>query len=182
MPISLLPQKKEHKGPKEFIGFIRESKQIAIASAVFILVLVIYGGSYVYVGSLNSDLKDVRIQEKEIQEQRQVEEENAILAFNSKVASVASLLNSHIYFSRVLEFVEGIIHPRVQILSLDFESGKGVLSISAVTQSYDTFGEQIIALRKIEQIQNLKVANIGVDNTGKVKFDLSFGIDQSLYR
>lgn len=182
MPISLIPQKKRQIRIGINLGFVRENKQSVVAGGILVLVFVIYGALTFYEGILRGEASNIQADIKNFEYKRDTDKENAVLQFDAKLQRLSSILDNHIYSSGLFVFIEGITHPKAQFTNFNFASNEGKLTLNGVTESYETFGEQIIALEQNEKVSGLVILDVKLQKTGQVEFAIAFSADKSIYR
>lgn len=164
------------------LGLIKENKQSVIIGGILILVFVIYGALVFYEGILRGMSYDIQADIKNLEKQRDIDKENAVLQFDAKLRRLSSILDNHIYSSGLFVFIEGIVHPKAQFTNFSFASSEGKLTLNGVTESYETFGEQIIALEQNEKVSDLVILDVKLQKTGQVEFAITFKAEKSIYR
>lgn len=182
MAISLLPKKRQKKQFKLSRELIKENKSVVFACTVLFLVLAVYSGAYFYTSSLNGRIENVLEEVKSIQGQRNTETEEAVLDLDGKLSTVSSLLDNHIYSSKLLKFIESITHPKVYFINFTFRAAEGTVILNGSTENYVSFGEQYIAFQQNEKISSLRLSDIKLSKAGKVQFGLSFNVDKSVFK
>lgn len=164
------------------LGLIKKNKQSVVACGILILVFVIYGALVFYEGILRGVSRDIQADIKNFEKQRNADKENAVLQFDAKLSRLSSILDNHIYSSRLFVFIESITHPKAQFINFGFASNEGKLTLNGVTESYETFGEQIIALEQSEKVSGLVILDVKLQKTGQVEFAIAFSADESIYK
>jgi len=182
MPISLIPKRKERKGFALDRNLIKENKIVAVAAVPLLLAFLIYGAIYIYIGYLKGNIEDIKNKAQEIQAQRDTEAEKDVVDFDLKLLRLSSLLDSHIYSYKLFDFIEENTHPKVQLIDFNFEIDESLVSMKGLTTSYLTFAEQIIALKQKEQVSDAVISEVDIDKSGQISFEVSFKVDQSLYK
>ena len=180
MAVSLIPKKKRKRGPSLNLRRLTEAKQIVASAGVFILVLVFYGGLWVYGGVLVSSLDGIRVDAKQLgSELDEGAEKNARL-FASRLAQVTGLLDTHVRTWNIFKLIEEVTHQRVQFTSFTLNDGE--VTITGLTDSYVSFGQQIIVLGAHEEIRDLRVSDVSLNKNGQVLFSITFIVDKSVYQ
>jgi len=182
MPISLIPKRKERKKLSLDASLIRENKAVVIAMIPLITVIGIYVGMSVYIGFLEGGIEDIKRESQEIQAQRDTEAEEEVIKFDQRMERISLLLDSHVHSSKLFDFIEDNTHPRVQFTDFSFEALDNLVTMSGLTASYLTLGEQLIALQQKEQISSLTVSGVDLIKSGQVGFSVSFEVAESLYK
>ena len=181
MAVSLIPKKKRKRGATLNLGVLKESKHIAASAGVFILVLVIYVGLWVYGGILQASLDGIGVDAKRLGNELDQEAEKNARLFASRLSQVTGLLDGHIHTSDIFELIEELTHRRVQFTSFSFNKDGGITLIG-FTDSYVSFGQQLIVLEANEAIHDLLVSDVSLNKKGQVIFNIMFTVDKSVYQ
>jgi len=179
--VNLLPQKKGKRRAEFNLGYFRENLKVGGALLFLVFTFVVYQGVVFYGKSLESDLEQIVVRAGEISQTRNTELEERAFEFSKKLDSIEYLLENHIYPSKLFAFIEGIVHPRVQITSFRFSVDGSSIDLKGATTGYITLAEQIIFFKNTDTIHDVKISNIKVEKSGKVSFSASFGIDKEIY-
>jgi hypothetical protein len=180
--ISLIPQKKRQIRIAINLGLIKGNKQGVLAFGILILVFVIYGALVFSEGILRGEAGDIQADIKNFEKQRNADKENAVLQLDARIKRLSSILDNHIYSSGLFGFVESIAHPKAQFINFSFAANEGKLTLKGVTESYETFGEQIIALEQEEKVSDLVIVDVKLQKTGQVEFTITLRVDESIYK
>ena len=127
----------------------------------------------------NSLGRQVSELEKKIEEDLKKE---GVAEISEKIKYFSELLKEQKTPSKVFEFLRSVTHPRVQIVSLNFNVKDYKMTLGAVTDNFQTLGEQLLVLRKNQYVQNLEVSNISLNKEGKVEFGLNFTLKEEIYK
>jgi hypothetical protein len=161
---------------------LEENKSIIFGLVVILVVVAAYWAIYFYKGYLRDNIEQVVTRVEEVNAERDVPMEDEVLALDAKLSDIGLLLDNHIFTTKMFEFVENVTHPKVYFSSFSFEASRGAITVSGVTDSYVTFGEQYLYLDDLEEVSNVKISSVQVTKDGQVRFGLSFNIDSSIYR
>ncbi|MDD5433430.1 MAG: hypothetical protein PHE77_02100 [Candidatus Pacebacteria bacterium] len=82
----------------------------------------------------------------------------------------------------VFDFLKANCHPNVVFGSFDFSCKSGELKIKGQADSYKILSEQILALKDIKEISNLKVSDISLSKEGKVTFNVGLFIKPAFFQ
>lgn len=161
---------------------VKENKQSVFAAGILILALAVYGALAFYEGTLRGESRDIQASIENLNKHRNADKENVVLEFDAKLTRLSSILDNHIYSSRLFVFIESIAHPKTQFINFSFASSEGKLALNGVTASYETFGEQIVALEQSEKVRDLVILDVRLQKTGQVEFAIAFKADESVYK
>lgn len=143
-----------------------------------ILFFILQGRAASLKGKAENIQKEITALDKQTKEAG----ENRILEVSRRLKSFAGLLGEHKIASRVFEFVRSVCHPYVQFESFNVEIGNGRTSLTGTTENFGTLGQQLLVLTRNPNIQELKVGTISLGQDGKIKFQLSFILADSIFK
>ena len=181
MAVSLIPKKKQQGRAVFNLASAGKNKQVILPFVILVLVFALYGAISFYEGILNGNIVDLDNRTKALNENRDEDKENAVLRFDAKLDRLGLILDNHIYSSAFFSFLESITHTKVQFTKFDFTAPDGSVTLRGLTESYDTFGEQVVALEQNDVIYNLVVSDVKLKKTGQVEFVIRFELDESVY-
>jgi len=127
----------------------------------------------------NEDLES-QIAELEGEEEKELEE--AILGFQEKIKIFKELFRDHKISSNFLSLLESSCHPKVQFTKLSLDTKNYQVNLEGKTESFQSLGEQLLILRKNENIKEFNLSNISLDREGKVNFDLTFSLVPEVFK
>lgn len=180
MPITLLPKEKEKKFAISK-DLIYGNIAALTAFGALIFVVALYAGLIFYEKKQKQDVADVIERAKAIIQSRDTDLENEAYNLALKLDAAASLLDSHIYSSRVFDLIGNITHPAVQFTKFSFDVETREVFMDAFAVSYTALGEQMIVLEASDKLSDVAISNIRIDKTGQIGFSVSFNIDKSVY-
>ena len=181
MAVSLIPKKKRQRRVGFNFAAVGKNKQGVLSFVILILVFTLYGASLFYERILNGNITDIDNRVKVLNEDRDEDKENAVIRFDAKLDKLGLILDNHIYSSALFGYLETITHTKVQFTNFNFTARDGGVRLTGLTESYETFGEQMVALKQKDAINNLVVSDVRLKKTGQVEFVISFEVDKSLY-
>ena len=181
MAVSLIPKKKRQRRAGFNFAAAGKNKKGILSFLILVLVFVLYGATLFYEGILNGNITDIDNRVKVLNEDRDEDKENAVIRFDAKLDKLGLILDNHIYSSALFGYLETITHTKVQFTNFNFTARGGGVRLTGLTESYETFGEQMVALKQKDAINNLVVSDVRLKKTGQVEFVISFEVDKSLY-
>jgi hypothetical protein len=179
--VSLIPKKKRQRRAGFNFAAAGKNKKGILSFLILVLVFVLYGATLFYEGILNGNITDIDNRVKVLNEDRDEDKENAVIRFDAKLDKLGLILDNHIYSSALFGYLETITHTKVQFTNFNFTARDGGVRLTGLTESYETFGEQMVALKQKDAINNLVVSDVRLKKTGQVEFVISFEVDKSLY-
>jgi len=105
--------------------------------------------------------------------------EKEILNYEKKFKDFSSLAPYHLENSNFFNLLEETTHPKVWFSKINFNTERGSVSFSGVTQSFESLGQQILIFKDENSISDVNLERISIDKTGRINFDLSFSFDRS---
>lgn len=158
---------------------------LAIISLIVVIVVgLISLGLFLYTQFLNSNIARI---EEELIVVRDSLDQNALdtfLALGAKTASAQGLLNNHIAFSLVTEFLESVALKNVRFKDFIFETRPGApanVVIKGEAQSYAALASQVHALKTVDHIRSVSVSGLALDEKGNVGFTIKVELKSDLF-
>ena len=179
--VQLIPKSKEKREGFD-LNLIWKNRQVLLVFGILIFLLGIYGALFFYERFLNEELQATRDKIEDLRAKSDKSKEDAARKFGEKLDGVSSILDSHIYSSNLFTLIEAFTHPKVQFTNLNFAAVSGLLTLKGLTESYETFGEQMIALEESSEIENITVSGVKLLKSGQVAFTISFNVDSGVYK
>ena len=181
MAVSLIPKKKRQRRVGFNFAAVGKNKQGVLSFVILILVFTLYGASLFYERILNGNIADIDNRIKILNEDSDEDKENIVIRFDAKLDKLGLILDNHVYSSALFGYLETITHTKVQFTNFNFTARDGGVRLTGLTESYETFGEQMVALKQKDAINNLVVSDVRLKKTGQVEFVIRFDVDKSLY-
>jgi len=103
-----------------------------------------------------------------------------ILSQKQKIDDFAKLVKNRFSVLEVLPLIEKVCHPDVWFSSLSFSVDKREVSLKGEAKNFESLGQQIYILEEESAISDFEVANISSGENGKISFDLSLKLAESL--
>lgn len=145
---------------------------VALSAGILFLTLIIWAGFFFYYSSLEKkkDSLNKRIEELNTKESKEMTAR--ILDLEGDLKSANNLLNSHVYSSRALRFLEDNILPNVQLKEFKLDIKTGQISSGGMAQTYNVLAKQILLLEKQEVVKSVRASGIALDKLGGVGFKI----------
>jgi len=168
--------------PKEKI------KTSSIVNTLFLLsliLLIILGGSYVFLrfknSSIQSNIKDADDQIIKIKEERNNDTERYVFNTQKKIKDFSEILEKHKITSNFFTFIDRVSYKKVKFLELSLNTETKNVSLRGETENFDTLGKQILNLKKSDFVKGLEISNISLNKEGKVNFTVNFSLDSKIF-
>jgi len=105
--------------------------------------------------------------------------EKEILNYEKKIEDFSSLAPYHLESSNFFNLLEETTHPKVWFSKINFDTEKGKVSFSGVTQSFESLGQQMLIFKAKSSISEVSLEKVSIDKTGRINFDLSLSFNSS---
>lgn len=94
------------------------------------------------------------------------------------------LLQNHIFPSKIFDFVEKKVHPRVFVQRFIFnvEGSTSTVSLEGKTDDFYTLGQQMLILKNENKLFNLVLEGIQIDKDQRVEFNLKFNLKEEIIK
>lgn len=105
-----------------------------------------------------------------------------ILNLPMRVEKTKSLLNDHIYGSKLFDFLRANTLKKVVINSVNIDTKTFSLDLKAQAASYNDLAEQIVWLKSLRSIDSLKLSGISLGDKGLVDFNLGLKLAPTFFK
>ena len=156
--------------------------RMLLAIGALILVLIARAGAGILTSFFNSRQESVHNEIGALAPKWSSKLEDNILQLPSRVEEVRTLLNNHIYGSKLFDFLRANTSKQVVIDSVNIDTKNLSLDIKARAASYDVLAGQIVWLKSLPAIESLKVSGIALSEKGLVDFSLSIKLSPSFFK
>ncbi|MBZ9572842.1 hypothetical protein KJA17_01465 [Patescibacteria group bacterium] len=152
--------------------------------SIILIIILIAGLLFLKsrISSLEEEKERLESQIAELEGEEEKRLEETILSLGEKIKVFKELLKSHKISSNFLSLLESSCHPRVQFTKLNLDTKNYQVSLEGKTESFQSLGEQLLILRKNENIGILNLSNISLDWEGKVNFSLTFSLVPEVFK
>ncbi len=180
--INLIPQK-----GGQGIGDVVREFLISIKPTLTLAITLIVGALVIYFGLIGislymgGKLSNIKNQVTFLQSQEDVAKENSMADFSNRLDTLSTILNEHIYFSRIFPFISRITLPQVVYGSFQADATTGSLKLDGAADSFSTMAKQLVLFYDNNQIKSVDISNIKIGQNGGVTFSVNLSIDPSIY-
>jgi len=107
--------------------------------------------------------------------------EKEVLNYQKKINDFSSLLSSHRYSSQIFPLIESVTHPKVVFSDFSLELAKGIVTLSGITDSFQTLDQQLTILKGEKLIKTAEVSDIVLEEDGRISFNLNLVPNQQIF-
>lgn len=158
----------------------KEAKFIPKSGWFFWLTWLIFGiiilGTIFSLSYKKSLQQKISIIDKELQSLKSKEEiakVKEIKDFHGQLKNLKTILNNHVYSSKIIELIEKFTHPKIYWTNLNLLTEKSILTLSGRTASFSDLANQIASLQNNEKIKKLDLSGISINKDNIIDFNLS---------
>ncbi len=173
MPIEIIPKPKVKKFSWAFVLLV-----------IVIVLLLGLGGSYYYLhttsNKISEDIEEKKIALIETPEEKALEKE--LLSQKAKISAFSRLLSEHQKPLNIFSFLEEVSHPDVWFPEFNFTSKGGVVTVSGEAKSFIALGQQLLILKELEILKDVKLSEISLAEEGGVDFALQLTFDPQILK
>jgi len=137
-----------------------------------ILVALAYGGLWWSSDQLISNISNIDTELSAIESARDKVKEKRLLATYNQLDQADGILRSHIYMSRAMTRVQALVQARVQVISLNVDYSKKIISIKGIADNFTTVSKQISSLYLEPSFENVVLQRVASQPNGRVDFDI----------
>lgn len=147
-----------------------ENKLTYIGTVLIVLVLVIYGGLWIYGNSLANQITADDNQLAALEKQRDPVAEKNLITLSKQLSITGQLIKNHIYWSIGLSKIESAVQNNIQFKSLSANLTENSLNIQALSDNYTTIARQLAALVADDSIIDVTLDGVNTLTSGKLDF------------
>lgn len=120
---------------------------------IFALVFLLYIGLEVgYKNFLRVSIEEADLRISEFSQSPDLAEHKNLVSFYSQITNLEKVLNSHVWSSNVLKFLEDYTTPKTAYSTVEVAVPERRLTIDGVTSSYASLVEQLVAYESAPQV------------------------------
>jgi len=142
---------------------------------LLILSLLAYGGLLLYGRKLSVNLETIKKEISLLDEKRVPENEDAIVAFDTKLTILKDVFNNHTYWSNFFAKFEDLTIPEAFFPDAKFSLGaEGVtVTLKAATKTYTNLAQQMLAFQQDPSVNQVDITDISLNEEGGIEFGLT---------
>ena len=147
-----------------------------------LLVILSYFVLDIYLDKAEAKLEDLEKEWEETKTEEQIALEDELSAYEKKIESFSTLINQHVFSSRVFEFIEENTHPEVWFSDLTLDPIKKEVDLSGDTENFVTLHQQVQILKANPSVKNLNLSQIAIGKEGRIDFSFNLILDPGLLK
>ena len=176
LELQLLPGTKKRLGVK----VPGENRFLYVGSAILGAVLVATLVLTRYRTSLENQIAKLNGQLIAIEQSRDKNKEADLLTTKNQVLLATQIVDNHVYWSKSLSIVTGLMQSQVRFKSIYFSlTPKSQVSIEAVAINFTVVARQIAAFYMGEGITSVTLGKISASPNGYIEFGLTLDFDKA---
>ncbi len=111
----------------------------------------------------------------------QISLEKEIKTAESQIKSFSQVLDSHIYSSKIFNFLPKIAHPKARFTQISLDVVKSEVGISGEAESLTALQQQIFIFQQEPLIQNSTLNSFSMGEKGKIDFDFNISLSPQIF-
>lgn len=111
----------------------------------------------------------------------QISLEKEIKATEKQVNDFSRVLDSHLYPSKVFDFLPKIIHPKVRFKKTSLDAVKSEANISGETDSLTSLQQQVFIFQKEPLIESFILNSFTIGEKGNINFSFNLSLSPQMF-
>ncbi|MDO8601426.1 MAG: hypothetical protein Q7R46_01945 [bacterium] len=107
--------------------------------------------------------------------------EKEIKITEKQVNDFSQVLNSHIYLSKIFDFLPKIIHPKARFKQTGLDATKSEVNISGEVESLTSLQQQIFIFQKEPLIKSFTMNSFSIGEKGKINFNFNLLLNPKIF-
>ncbi len=108
--------------------------------------------------------------------------EKELQTTEKQINDFSQVLASHIYPSKIFDFLPKIIHPRARFKQTDLDAAKSTINISGETESLTSLQQQIFIFQQESLIRDFTLNSFSIGEKGKIDFDFDISLSHEIFK
>jgi hypothetical protein len=162
---------------KSRLGFTTATSVIIVA-----LVLVVWGGTYLYKFYLNRKISSLEKSTNLITSQIDQEKMSQVKNLQGRLISIEQIINNHILWTKAFDDLEKNTPPEISLI--DFSSNiSGATMIRGVAPDYQTVAQFLTQFEKNSEIFEKPIlTNVNLDRNKNVTFEINLNLKENILK
>lgn len=177
--ISLIPKRE-----KPQFRFSVQKVVFYFPVTLLIVVLLVFGGFFLYNFMLNKSIRAVDAQIEEVESKRDLKKDdefiNKIFNLSNRINNLKRILDTQPHPSLVFSFFEKLTLPKTRYFTFNSDFSAGLISARGEADGYIALVKQMIVFSENPDVKEVKISNIGLSPGGRVSFGLELGFDKKI--
>ncbi|MDP2855578.1 MAG: hypothetical protein Q8N90_00450 [bacterium] len=163
------------KKPSGWLG-----KFLRFSIIIFSITLALYFSvRYIYVGVLDRQAADLENKIKSLEKEIPAQDREGVVVFYSQLFNLRTLLEKHIYPSRVFERLELTTHPQVAFTNFNYDFNENRLRLDGYGQNLQAIAQQLLAFQRTSDFNSVTLSNVR-QSSDKTIFSMEIFFNPSL--
>ncbi len=155
---------------------------LTFSALVFLSVLLIYFGlTFGYAPFLKGEIKDAKAKVDELGRKISAEDQKELTSLYSQIVNIERLLSSHVFGSRIFDFLEENTAPQVTYLKTDLSVPDRRVELDGVAATYDELVRQLAALEQAPEVERLNLESAELSG-GVVRFKVNLVFKEKVFQ
>ena len=162
----------------------RTSTFSSIVVFLFVLVLLVTGGLYVYSRMLDSEVSGLKSRLVEAEKNIDTKTINQLSIFSKKLSQVKSIVSGHMIVSSLLSSIASSTVRSVMFDDFSFETQANSFRVTmkGTANGYPSVALQEKLFKESSFVKSVNFSNIGTTEKGQIVFDVLLVVDPSVFR
>lgn len=158
-----------------------ENRFVFIGAAILAAALVLFLGINFYANHLIDKIAGIDNDLTNLEKQRDKKNEESLLLLNKQLSLISKLLDDHIYWSKGMAKIEGLLQNQIQFRTFSASAPDSKFSFKALAANYTVIARQIASFVSDEAIKDVSLNSVNTLTDGKLEFDMRLDVDKTSF-
>lgn len=187
MAIKIIPGEYQGSGFKKddsFLSLFEPQANIILIVSIGLLVLSLltWGGLWWYNDSIVQKTALISNQIDEIQEQRDIKIEGALIELDKSIKNLDEVLKDRIYPVNIFSVLEDLVLPEVFFSSFTSNVSEALVNVHVIAKNYKILAEQMIVFKESLRIEDVEFSSINLEDEGGASADFNIYLNPDLLK
>lgn len=171
--INLMPVKPGEKTELSYSG----SKLFFVSAVILAISAAVFAGLFIWKKIyLEKNLSELKLINTSLSAQISEKKESPFLSASMRAETVESLLNDHLYLSKLYQIIESLTLKNIDYVNFSSKMNKKNntvdVELSGEAEDFNSAARQIVSFRQSKHVDTLSFSDFKVNKKGKVEFIL----------
>lgn len=148
------------------------------AAAIFVGVLAVFGGVFLYNRYLNQQITDLSTELVNLKGEFEPSLIRELALTGESIDAAKKILGAHVSISRVFDFIEENTLPTTRFGNFNYQGGQ--VTMNGTAASYRSLAEQSLLFEQSGVVDDIVISNLSLAEGGRVNFSLVLTLDPGL--